>query len=283
MIGTGGITGRRPDATIFFRHQLLVGQILVRRVPRAARFAVDDFRQTFRQPISERFGHDRVVIVVVAFEARHELRHSNPRGDREGANVIGDAAALGRHEVGESLIFARGGLLLLSQRVHSSDHIPAHLVGIQLDIVAGGIRGPESEGSSCDKQTLADDFVEKLAGVIVELFCARLLKNVRIASAELPGLEERRPIDQGLDAIERKVVVGPCAEERRACGRAIVQDRLAASRLVDGEQRNITCLLRFAQLLEIAARGLYKCVALLRQERADDTDAARGIEHMYGC
>ena len=77
---------------------LLVHQIVgstaarVRRNPSPSRARVQILGERFRQPIGQRLHHDRVVVVVVALVARDELVGADARGDRERAEVVGDAA-----------------------------------------------------------------------------------------------------------------------------------------------------------------------------------------------
>ena len=144
VIGTSRISGRRTDAAVFLGHQFFIRQLLVGRVPGQPRLAMQHLRQPLGQPVGQRFGHDRVVVVVVPFETPDQLFDADPRGHGEASHVVGDIGALWRHEVGQGEVHTGRSFLLLAQRMDGGDHPPARVVGVQLDVVANAVRRPEA-------------------------------------------------------------------------------------------------------------------------------------------
>src|SRR6185369_8016061 len=101
------------------------------------------------------------------------------------------------------------------------------------------------------------------------LLRARLVEDLRETPAQLPGLEERIPVDERLDALERDVVEHADAEERRRLDVAEVEHRTAAPRLGDRQDRPVARArgLFFAQPVELRARVAHQRVALVAEER----------------
>ena len=158
----------------------------------------------------------------------------------------------------------------------------APLVG-KLDVVSGGADAPETVDRARFQQPLLDDFVQQLAAVVVELLRARLLEDLREAPAQLPRLEERRPVDERLDALERHVVEHARAEERRPRRLAIFERRPAAPRLVERKDRDrLARRLRVAELLVFGAHRGGELAFFLAEQRRHDADGARGVEHVHG-
>ena len=88
MIGTGRITGSRPNAAIFFADQIVMRQFFVApKSPGDPRLLVQIFGKRFRQSIRQRFGHDRVVIVVLTFEFFREFIGAMNR-DGKSAEIV---------------------------------------------------------------------------------------------------------------------------------------------------------------------------------------------------
>ena len=80
VIGLGRIAGRRADAAVFFVDQLFVRELLARAIaPVAAGLRVQLLGERLGQPVGERLGHDRVVIVVLAVELARPARRSRCR------------------------------------------------------------------------------------------------------------------------------------------------------------------------------------------------------------
>ncbi len=77
------------------------------------------------QPIGERLGDDRGIVVVLRFEAADEVVDAQPGRHRECADVIGDAALDRRDEVGErSIRLVVGDHFLLPQHREPRDLVP---------------------------------------------------------------------------------------------------------------------------------------------------------------
>src|SRR5262245_28081086 len=139
VIGLRRIAWRGTDAAVTFFDQVFVAQIFIPPVaPFLARPFVQQFGEGFGQAVGQRLGHDRVVIVVITFEARAKLFEADARGDCETADVIGPPAFARRDEVGQSLIvLARAFLVLLAQRVEDRQNARTLFIGVNLDVVAG--------------------------------------------------------------------------------------------------------------------------------------------------
>ena len=89
VIGAGGIAERRTDAAISLAHQVVGRQPLVGAVaPVLARARVQPFGERLGQPIGQRLHHDRVVVVVVALEARGQLVGAEAGRHGERAEVV---------------------------------------------------------------------------------------------------------------------------------------------------------------------------------------------------
>src|SRR5438270_13295677 len=105
-----------------------------------------------------------------------------------------------RDVIRQAMVCLPGGFLhLLAQKIKRRKLFRSRFVRIKIDIVAHGVCRPKSVNSSRRERIFCDDRVEKFLGVIKKL--ARLFANYRIiedrriTSTQLPGMEERRPID----------------------------------------------------------------------------------------
>jgi hypothetical protein len=87
VVGTRGIAEGRTDAAEPLGDQVLLGQVLVRRVPLAPRRPVQELGESLREPIGQRLDHDRVVVVVLGLVASSELVGTMD-GDAEGTDVV---------------------------------------------------------------------------------------------------------------------------------------------------------------------------------------------------
>ena len=56
-------------------------------------------------------------------------------------------------------------------------------------------RRPVPVHPSALQQVVADDLVEELAGVVVQLARGRVVEDRREAALQVPGVEEERPVD----------------------------------------------------------------------------------------
>ena len=90
MVGAGGITGRRANTAITLFDEVFVGEFFVLSVtPFFTHAFVQVLGEGLGESIRQRFGHDRVVVVVVLFEFFDEFLQSVPAGDGERAKVVG--------------------------------------------------------------------------------------------------------------------------------------------------------------------------------------------------
>src|SRR5258706_14857359 len=124
---------------------------------------------------------------------------------------MGDSRFFRRDEFGEARVgIATGLLVLLAQVVPRQAQALARFVRVDLDVVAGGVRGPQAVHAARGEPAALDDALEhRLAffqyvarGLAVDF----IRKDVRILSGEIPRLEERRPVDIGYELLERIVL-----------------------------------------------------------------------------
>ena len=171
------------------------------------------------EPVGQRLEQDRAVVVVGLLERRDPLGRAEPRGDREGADVVAQPGLPGCDEVGQRL--ARrpvAALGLLPQLVQRREDGAARLVGVDLDVVAVHLVGREQPEDAVGPQPLLlDDAVEHRLGVLVQpaggLPAGGVVQDVGEPAAHLPGVEERLPVDVAAQLLER--VVGKAAHELR--------------------------------------------------------------------
>src|SRR6266566_2425420 len=81
------------------------------------------------------------------------------------------------------------------------EHLSARLVGVQLDVVADAVGGEQAINATSGQQLcvghVGQEFLrvsEKFAGFFA---VPGVIEDRRITSAEFPGVEERRPVDEG--------------------------------------------------------------------------------------
>jgi hypothetical protein len=94
------------------------------------------------------------------------------------------------------------------RKVEGREHAAALLVGVDLDVVAHGVGGPEADDGLGGEAFFGDDareeflrVVEELGGLGADLGVG---EDVGIAAVEFPGGEERAPVDVGHDLVERE-------------------------------------------------------------------------------
>src|SRR4029077_11807430 len=63
------------------------------------------------------------------------------------------------------------------------------------DVLAVGRRGPEAVDAACRQQRVADDLVEQLLRVAVQLARLGPLQDRRELALQVPGVEEELPVD----------------------------------------------------------------------------------------
>src|SRR5207245_1863639 len=120
---------------------------------------------------------------------------------------------------------------------------------VQLDIVAHAVGRKESIDSSRREQLLLDNFLQQGLRVLEQFLGlrtdGRVLENFGVPPAQLPGMEERRPVDERHDLVERKVVERPDTGKGRLrdVGRLPVDRSPSPARFGQGEYRLLTTLL----------------------------------------
>src|SRR5665213_158754 len=203
VIRLGGIAGRGTDAAIFFGNHLVAAKRLIARIAPEilANALVQTLRKSLGQPVGQRLDHDGGVIVIGALETVGDLVLTDAGGNREGPDVIGQLAVARRHEIAERLVEAALAFgQLLTQRMKHSDGRAARLVGIDLDIVANAIGGTEAGHRARLEPALGDDLVQHGARVRSTKTRGRpefgVVENGGVFAVQLPGLEERRPVDE---------------------------------------------------------------------------------------
>ncbi len=185
---------------------------------------------------------NRRVVVVVALEPAGELVGADAGGDDEAAQVVGVGADR-RDKVGERQ--ADRFVLLLARHREPGELAAARGVGwvVDDDLVFGGRVGREEPvGAVRSEQLLGDDAVEQRLAIGEDLTRGgRLLGIVedrRVAARELPGVEERRPVDPADQLVERHGDVAGAQERRHRDGLRIERQLLLATpRLVERQQR----------------------------------------------
>src|SRR5437762_6592427 len=153
------------------------------------------FRKSFGEAIGKRAQQDRAVIVLRRFEALEVLLFADTGGDREAADVVGNAVR--RNEIGERQIWLlRLARHLLADGVQRGNWRGAVFVRIEKNIVPIRIRGPETDDGACGKPVAVDNALQH--GLRIGIQAARrlagfwIVQNLRERPDQLPGPEERR-------------------------------------------------------------------------------------------
>src|SRR6185437_7371414 len=125
VIGAGRVARRRADAAILLVDQFVVGEVLVAaKAPLHAHALVQAFGERFGEAVGYSLRHDRVVVVVRGAETLAQYVEPDPRGDREGADVVWQTRLPGCDEVDEraaGLIALAVGLL--AKEMEASQHL----------------------------------------------------------------------------------------------------------------------------------------------------------------
>ncbi len=185
VIGAGGVAEGRPDAPKRSPRRSSGRQVLLGRVPLVASALVQPLGKRLREPVGERLGDDRAIVVVRGDNARRP-RLGAVDGDREGPERV----AVGRDEVGKTAIGAAvavGGLLTQEGEAGVTDD----------DVVALRARRPEPVDPARREAAVAHDLRELGECVVVQFARGRILEDRRVASLEIPGVDEELPVDVG--------------------------------------------------------------------------------------
>ena len=152
-----------------------------------------------------------------------------------------------------------------------------------------GVGRPEPHDGVRPEEPLTHDAIEQGQGVAVEVTRrraqARIVQDRRVGAAQLPGREERRPVDDLAELVERVAREGPQADEGgargidlrpvdpQAVGAGLVQARPALPLPLAGPfAADALVLLADPRHEAVVPVGLH--------ERAGDADGARGIQHV---
>ena len=104
----------------------------------------------------------------------------------------------GRDVVGQAMVELVSGLVhLLAQEMEAGQDLGSGIIGIKLEVIPYGIGREKAINGSDGEQFLGNDFLQQLLGIFEKLARLRALENGGIASAQFPGMEKRRPINEG--------------------------------------------------------------------------------------
>ncbi len=203
VVGAGGVTRRRPDAPVGLADEGLavgagVGRVAPQVVPDVP---VQAFGEGLGQAVGQGLGQDGAVVVAVGLVAGRQLVGAKTAGDGEGADPVGAAARLWRNQVGQAGAPAAAGLgTLAAQVVQHRAHVGAGFVGVDHDVVAAA--GGREEAGHATRLHGVGGFpvVEHGLGVGQQAGGldpqVRVIEDGRVAPLQLPGVEERRPVDE---------------------------------------------------------------------------------------
>ena len=92
VVGTCRIPRRGTDAAILFTDQILTRQRLSFAIPpRLARLLMEIFGKGLGQAVGQGFGHNRIVVIMVALELLTQEIHPDSRRHGKGTNMISTA------------------------------------------------------------------------------------------------------------------------------------------------------------------------------------------------
>ena len=97
------------------------------------------FGEGLGQPVGQRLGHDRPVVIVVLLEFGDQPVYPDPGGDGKRADVIRSSGLVRRDEVGEGERWALRSGLLLAERVETGQLLDARLIAEDHDVVSVGV------------------------------------------------------------------------------------------------------------------------------------------------
>src|SRR5581483_4303505 len=194
VVGACGVAEGRPDPPVLLRDQLLVRELLPGGVPGPPHLGVEVLGEGLGQPVGERLDDDRAVVVVLGLEPRGQLV-GPVDADREGADRI----AAGRGGVARGASGLRGdvvgqapvGAVVAVVELLPQEAEPGALV--EQDVVAVRMRRPEPVDAARVQRALADDLVQGLDRVVVELSRLRAVEDRRKLALQVPGVEEELP------------------------------------------------------------------------------------------
>ena len=245
-----------------------------------------------RQAIGQCLHHDLGIVVVGALESARDVLLADASGHGEAADIIAQARLLRRHEIGEREVRpARIAGHLLTERMQGGEGIPPCLIRVKLDVVADAVRRPEADHGVGRQPFLLDELFQHRLRVLEQrprrLAVFVVLQDARVLALQLPGLEERRPIDIAGELGEIVGLERPRAEEsrlRRRIAGPVELERIGAGLRERGARlfRLAACIgLGHARIFFTHLGDLLRPL-LFRHEARDDTHGAAGIGHVDG-
>src|SRR4051812_16215610 len=105
-----------------------------------------------------------------------------------------------RDVIRETMIeLCRRLLHLLTQEIKRGDFFSAGVISVDMDVVADGVRGPQSVNAARDQEIFRCNALEEFLRIIEKLtrLFAHLwvIEDRRVTATQFPGMKERRPID----------------------------------------------------------------------------------------
>ena len=90
MIGLRGIAGCGADAGVLFQDELVGRKLFVRRITPefAAHAGVHALGKGFGEPVRQRLGEDRGIVVIGVLETVGDDVLADARGNHEGADIV---------------------------------------------------------------------------------------------------------------------------------------------------------------------------------------------------
>src|SRR5437879_3019690 len=89
---------------------------------------------------------------------------------------------------------------LLAQEIKRGQLFLMAVAGVELNIVADGIRRPKSVNAAGNQQIFPNDLIKQLLRVVKQftrLFTyGGVFKDCRVTPAQLPGVKKWRPVDE---------------------------------------------------------------------------------------
>ena len=297
MLGAGRVAGRGADADVFLADHVVVAQVLIRHIaPQILAHAlVQVFGKRLGQAIGQGLQHDGRVIVVRILEALFVFLDAQARCHGEHADVILHARCLRRNEIGQALVrplhaIDHGFDALLAHAVIRERHATARIVGVHLDIVVIDAVGRQQGHDAIGRQPAPVDelfqqglaFRVHLGGRVAHHF---IRQNGGEGAGQVPGLEERAPVDIVGQGGQVDIFKHAAADELRFHGRAGAvegHDHLVGARLrqrQDGQRLLVGVLLADARVVEFDVLHIF--VALFRcQQRLRHGHGTRGVRHV---
>jgi len=294
MVRTGRIAERRSDAAIALLQDVVEIEVLAASVaPLVAHPLVQHLSVGLGEPVGQHARHDRAVVVVLGLETLDDVFESEARRDGKPADPVRDAGIDRGDPVREAEVRRRAAALLalLTHQVKAAVLGAARLVGVEHDVVAVGRRGEEPVGAMRLERPFLDDGLQQRLRVLEEL--ARLLaivgvlEDLRIRALELPGDEERCPVDPVDERLEGYVVrtedVAAGVFRLGTVDLRPVEGRLARDGVVVAQDRAGVAprVLGALFVVELGELGVERCALLWIEELRDDVRSAGGVLHVH--